>query len=241
MDIIEKNFKKRLFLLLGIVLMSFGIFVNVGAVSNIDSSSIARMEELKNNNEELADYVDHLEEKYGKDFVIDLSAESKMDDVPLLLQWDERWGYKAYGSGLIGYTGCGPTCLSMIALYFTGNDEYSPLYTAKLAMDKGYYVWGVGTAWALFEEGAKDLGLSCRNVTYTENSMKERLDAGEKLVCSMRPGDFTKGGHFLIVKGYTEEGFEINDPNSRIKSEKIWSPDVFLPQVKQMWTFKKAE
>ena len=41
---------------------------------------------------------------------IDLSAEASGGTVPLLLQWDERWGYRSYGSGLIGYTGCGPTC-----------------------------------------------------------------------------------------------------------------------------------
>ena len=73
---------------------------------------------------------------------IDLSAEAAGGTVPLLLQWDERWGYRSYGSGLIGYTGCGPTCLSMVALYLTGDANCDPGTVAQYAQQQGYYVEG---------------------------------------------------------------------------------------------------
>lgn len=232
---------RKVLYVMSIMLMLTASPAHAEAVNAIDSSIVARMEQLKSENDELADYVDGMEENYGKEFEIDLTEESEMETVPLLIQWDKRWGYKEYGSGLIGYTGCGPTCLSMVALYFTNNPEYSPAYMADFAMNKGYYVWGSGTAWDLFEKGAKEFGLVSKNVSFSEESIKEHLDAGELLVCSMKPGDFTQFGHFIVVKSYNDKGFRVNDPNSKIRSKKTWAPDVFVPQVKQMWSFRLDE
>ena len=44
------------------------------------------------------------------------------DGVPLMMQWDKRWGYLNYGSDVVGITGCGPLCLSMAGYYVTGGD-----------------------------------------------------------------------------------------------------------------------
>ena len=39
---------------------------------------------------------------------IDLTQELQSGSVPLLMQWDKRWGYDAYGSNMIGLAGCPP-------------------------------------------------------------------------------------------------------------------------------------
>ena len=46
--------------------------------------------------------------------------------IPLLLQWDRRWGYVSYGSSDIGLSGCAPTCLSMVIVGLTGNRNATP-------------------------------------------------------------------------------------------------------------------
>ena len=79
------------------------------------------------------DFVYNYPELKDKHFDIDLNADAQSGDVPLFIQWDERWGYESYGSGFIGTSGCGPTCLSMAAVYLTKNPEYSPLFVAKMA------------------------------------------------------------------------------------------------------------
>ena len=43
-----------------------------------------------------------------------LSAYADCEGVPLFLQWDLQWGYFDYGGNLLGLSGCGPTCLSMV-------------------------------------------------------------------------------------------------------------------------------
>ena len=106
------------------------------------------------------DFVYAYPEKHGKRFDIDLTADARLDTVPLFIQWDERWGYEPYGSGYIGTSGCGPTCLSMAAVYLTKNPEYSPLFVARMAEENGYCVPGNGSSWTLISEGSALLGLS---------------------------------------------------------------------------------
>lgn len=50
----------------------------------------------------------------------------KTGGIPLLLQWDERWGYKNYGDNIMAINGCGPTCLSMVVSYLKQNGQYHP-------------------------------------------------------------------------------------------------------------------
>ena len=56
-----------------------------------------------------------------------LSAAELTSGIPYLYQWDERWGFKEYGSSVIGITGCGPTCLSMAIIGLTGKTDITPV------------------------------------------------------------------------------------------------------------------
>lgn len=171
---------------------------------------------------------------------IDLSAEAAGGTVPLLLQWDERWGYRSYGSGLIGYTGCGPTCLSMVALYLTGDANCDPGTVAQYAQQQGYYVEGSGTAWELMATGCTHFGLKSEEIGLDENGMAAALSDGKVLICSMGPGDFTDGGHYIVLTGHSDAGFSICDPNSPKRSAQTWTFDRLKNQIRNVWAFHKA-
>ena len=54
-------------------------------------------------------------------FLIHNNLDNLLSD-PLFLQWDPRWGYTEYGEdSFLGLSGCGPTCLSMVLYYLTGD------------------------------------------------------------------------------------------------------------------------
>lgn len=159
--------------------------------------------------------------------------------VPLFIQWDTRWGYAPYGNGVIGLDGCGPTCLSMAAVYFLHDKSKTPDYIASYAADNGYYMDGVGTVWSLFDEGVNDLGLNCSEISNDKKSMIRALDDGKIIICSVGPGDFTAKGHFILVTGYEEDGFSVNDPNSYRNSEHFWGYKKLSPQIKNMWAISK--
>ena len=193
--------------------------------------------DLAQRNKEALDYVYQYPEMAGREQEIDLTAEASGDSVPLLIQWDSRWGYYEYGSGLIGYTGCGPTCLSMVALYLTGDPRYTPIYMADYSLENGYYVSGSGTTWSLMSEGSVGLGLSVRELPMTESVMAAALEAGEPIICSMGPGDFTDGGHYIVLAGYSNGAFTVNDPNSPERSARTWTYAELENQVRNLWAF----
>ena len=71
--------------------------------------------DLYDRNKETKDFVFEYPAKKDETPAIDLST-LNTSSVPLLMQWDQRWGYKQYAGDLFGLSGCGPTCLSMVAI-----------------------------------------------------------------------------------------------------------------------------
>ena len=159
------------------------------------------------------------------------------DDVPLFIQWDSRWGYKQYGDNVIGLSGCGPTCLSMVAVALTGDTKYSPNYVADFATKSGYYEDNSGTTWELFTDGCKKFGLHAEELPLNYNSMVNALEDGKPIICSMNPGEFTAVGHFIVIKDVKDGDFLINDPNSRSRSSRLWSYDELEWQIRNLWCF----
>ena len=158
-----------------------------------------------------------------------------LDTVPLLLQWDARWGYQPYGSSTIAVSGCAPACLSMAASRLTGDASITPYRVAQYAASAGYYVPGQGTSWSLFSEGAAAFGVSCRQLALDEAQIDAALDAGHPVICSMLPGDFTTEGHFIVLSGRTADGYQVRDPNSIERSEKTWTYDRLSGQIAGLW------
>lgn len=155
--------------------------------------------------------------------------------VPLLLQWDERWGYITYGSGPIGITGCGPTCLAMAASYLNADSTCTPASVAAFSEANGYYVSGEGTKWSLMTEGSAQFGLSCEELPLWEDSMTAALSEGKVIIANMGPGDFTDAGHYIVISGYSDGLFKINDPNSPTRSARGWAYSELESQIRCLW------
>lgn len=155
---------------------------------------------------------------------------------PLLLQWDARWGYVRYGDDLLAVTGCGPTCLAMAAAGLTGDNAITPAAVAEQAQRDGYWVDGV-TSWGLMTDGCRAWGLVSEELPLTETAVTGALDEGRPIICSVRPGDFTTTGHFILLAGLEEEGLRVNDPNSPQNSDRLWTYDELEPQIRNLWAF----
>lgn len=207
-------------------------------LSNVEDEDIrAAFSEMIEKNPETVKYVKGFEEVTEYPEYIDLSEELEDGGIPLLMQWDSRWGYCRYGAGLIGYTGCGPTCLSMVLLGLTGDEKYNPAYVAKFATDSGYCIYGNGTAWTLFSDGAESLGLTAKELPLSETGMEQELDAGRPIICIMGPGDFTDSGHYIIVTGYSDGDFTVLDPYRKANCEKNWDYDTLAGQIRNLWSY----
>lgn len=191
--------------------------------------------ELLNKNEETYDFVkDYPDREKYKSEAIDISKDYKTGSVPLLMQWDKRWGYDMYGNAMIGLSGCGPTCMTMAYLYYTGDTAMNPKEMAEYAQTAGYHT-DEGTSWNFWTDGVANLGLYGEEISLNEKIMEAVLDSGGLIVCSMAPGDFTDGGHYILLRGYDEKGFFVNDPNRKSNSKKQWTYDTLSTQIKNLW------
>lgn len=195
-----------------------------------------QLQELALKNEEALEFVYDYPAEHVKEHTIDLTEEASMDSVPLLVQWDKRWGYEKYSGNFFAASGCGPTTLSMVVVYLTHNREASPLAVAKYSKEAGYSVDGSGSSWTLISEGCRHYGVKAKTVALDESRMKAELDEGHPIVVNVGPGDFTDTGHFMVITGYDDEGFSINDPNSIEKSGKRWLFKNISSQIRAVWS-----
>ena len=168
---------------------------------------------------------------------IDLEGIPVPGVIPLLMQWDSRWGYGSYGSGLMGLTGCGPTCLSMVILGLTGNTAANPLRVAEYSDTQGWYLPGYGSDWELMRSGAEHYGLQWQELPLDENAMRRALENGQVIIASMAEGDFTYTGHFIVLSGYDSGVFRVLDPNSYSRSARTWSFETLHDQINGLWAY----
>lgn len=207
-------------------------------VHKIDISAYPQeLLDLMERNSETEDFVVNYPINKDKKFNIDLSEYKDTTTVPLLMQWDERWGYEQYGSGMIAMTGCGPTCLSMVKIYLTHDTTFTPKAAAEFSTANGYAIPGNGTAWTLMSEGGSDLGMNVKELPLDESYIMKNLESGNPIICIMGPGDFTDSGHYIVMVGWKDGKIKVNDPNSRANSKKLWKYDDIRDQIRNLWAF----
>ena len=188
-------------------------------------------------NLDMLDFVLDYPEKRGQVFA-DTIGDVEAGEIPLLLQYDQRWGYGAYGASSVVVSGCGPACLAMVAVGLTGDDTITPYAVAQYADQEGYYVFGAGTAWSLMSRGASRFGVEGEELPLMKSKVESALEEGRPIICVVGPGDFTTSGHFIVITGMRDGQFTVNDPNSIERSEKLWDYETLEPQISNLWAFR---
>lgn len=156
-------------------------------------------------------------------------------------QYDSRWGSIVFTSTgnksqTIRNSGCGPTAAADVVATLK-DKSVTPKTLAALAVNKGYRTANSGTAWGFFKYLAQVYGFSKFVQTSSLATMKACLDAGGYVVCSMGPGYWTSGGHYICAWKYDSAYIYCNDPASS-KRKRQKQAD-FLKQRKQFFCFYK--
>jgi len=192
--------------------------------------------ELLETNPETEDFV--LGYLFREELSSDISGIDR-NPVPLFLQWDPKWGYEEYGSSYLAVTGCGPTCLAMVGYHLTGDTNMTPHQIARYAEKEGYYASGYGSSWTLISEGAEKLGLTATELPLVKKKMVDALEAGNPIILAMGEGDFTSSGHYIVLTGVEDGAFRVNDPNSRIRSQQLWTYEQLEDQIRNIWAIAR--
>lgn len=155
------------------------------------------------------------------------------------MQWDERWGYAPYGTSIVAASGCGPTCMAMVAAGLNQDASITPAKVAAYGTEHGYVDEENNTYWRFMDEAGANWNLNSTAGLLSEEQVALELSQGHPIICSVGPGDFTKIGHFIVLTGYENGNVKVNDPFSIKNSKATWVFANIKDQIKAMWVFSK--
>lgn len=154
--------------------------------------------------------------------------------VPVIYQFD----YKKVvctidGKGKSASTsGCGATSMCMAIHYLTGNTTPTPYTLFKWSYDNGYY-HGNGLGHEAVSAMGKLYGVTGKWIGKDGANIIAALKSGHPVIAHMGPGVFTKQGHYILLKGVTDDGkILVNDPGSKSRTGKAYPLSTILSQSK---------
>lgn len=147
-------------------------------------------------------------------------------------QADPAWADQPYGSNDIAHYACGPVAMAMTVSSMTGQ-TIDPVQMAQWSVENGYWAKDSGSYLSIVEGAARAYGLTAVSLQErTPDAIREALLSGDLLVALMGPGHFTKGGHFILLRGVTLSGsILVADPNSLDRSLMEWDPQLILDEL----------
>lgn len=147
-------------------------------------------------------------------------------------QLDPEWAGKPFGWDPIGGYGCGPVSLSMVVSSLTGQ-IVNPEEMAAWTGSQGYSAPRSGSYLSIVEGTASYYNLNCTPVsTLDAETLRDTLRSGGLMIALMGPGHFTRRGHFIVLRGVTEDGsILVADPANRDKCLIEWDPQLIINEL----------
>ncbi len=147
-------------------------------------------------------------------------------------QMDERWKDLPYGTDDIGHYACGPTSMAIVVSSLT-DETVDPPHMAQWAYENGHWCSKSGSYHSVVPGAAEAWGLNCEPCSRDDpQKLVDALASGKLVVAIMGPGHFTRGGHFIVLRGVTAEGrILVADPVSYSRSETEWELSIFLDEA----------
>lgn len=172
-------------------------------------------------------------------FLEDMTFAPNGMSIPLYKQYDPQWSTIRFGGGTISSSGCSVTSMGMVFTYLLG-ETVTPATIVDWTGNR-YYVEPAGQSWGIFPACAAQWGLTCQNLGKDATAIVNALSDGKPVIASMAPGTFTKAGHFIVLRGITEDGkILVNDPNDNASKNFInrqFELSLILREAKNFWSF----
>lgn len=172
----------------------------------------------------------------------------ELNQMKVFDQCDPKWANEEYGEGKspICEGGCGITSMAMVVATLKDSSQ-----TPKTMSDKygDRFHGSSGTDWGLWPVAARDFGLKYKDLGVDLNKAKDIIKSGGMVIISVNAGEFTSGGHLMVIRAVDDEGnFYLADPNykgnkgkGKDTNNKAYSADFLKNQgaLKHLWGFSK--
>ena len=168
---------------------------------------------------------------FRESWAVDLSSYQDSQGVPLFLQWDKQWGYLTCGGEFVGVNGSAPMCLAMAGYCVSGGDsQFSPEKIVTFADKNGY------KDDKLISQGGPALGLKVTSIAREKQKVTAYLKNGDPIIAATGDGDF---GNYIVLTGCYNGMITVNDPYSRINSEKAWTFEELTGHINNLWVVQE--
>lgn len=160
-------------------------------------------------------------------------------------QYDSKWKKVVFTKNNtynktqnIGNSGCGPTAMADIVATWW-NSKVTPVEMCALAVEAGFRTTNSGTAWGFFKYVANKYKASNFVQTSSYTTAENAIKNGAYVVCSVGPGIWTKGGHYICWWKVDNTYVYICDPGSSSSSRAKSNKANLKAQAKQYFIFYK--
>lgn len=165
-------------------------------------------------------------------------TDEELGGVPALYMDDERWIYEDYG---VRIQGCAAVAVTMAYIGVRHDSQLDPIKVVNYANEMGWCSLGgirqenISDILTYFGMSAEEHFFDCDNgESVTEAELKAALDRENSVVMAAVHGR-TFGNHALIIRGYDEKGFYINDPANPENTAKVWDFSLFENELSYYW------
>ncbi len=224
----DANYEKYLEMVYKVAKL-YGIAVAIVLIPDSEEDKTVKVSLVKGGKEEASIEGEITEEKLKKMF------ENAPDNVKADFKKENEFVYykqgdygQAYAGETIAAAGCGPTSAAMVLTYLTG-DKVTPPEACSYSTQHGFASNGNGTYEALFPSIGQAYGLKVVKQSQTANNILNSLNDGNVIIAHMGPGEFTKGGHYIVLRKTDGNGnVLVADPANPARNK--WYPASIFEQ-----------
>lgn len=166
------------------------------------------------------------------------AEELNSKEIPAVYMNDPRWAYENIS---VKSQGCVAVAITMANLYLNHNSDADPVKIMNYADEIGKVSLG-----GIEQDGISDIivhfGMTSEEHIFniengesiSESELKAAVDTEKTVVMAGLRGA-TFGNHVLIIRGYDDNGFFINDPSDPENTAVQWDFEVFENELVRYW------
>lgn len=146
--------------------------------------------------------------------------------------------YKVNGrTRTVSTSGCGAVCVSMVVGYLTGDTKQTPEDVFARAIERGEYR-GFGLTHETLSALLAESGVESAWIPNNIDAVRLALSEDIPVVAHVGPGTFTRSGHYILLRGLTEDGEVIvNDPASEERTVETYPLETVVDEARRNNSF----
>lgn len=211
---------------------------------NLDNYSVDIIEYYlrKKNPDDYTEFLYRYPELHDNTEPIVLTDEEINADMPMLYQYDLRWGYRPFGGTwqtMFAQEGCLTTSLTMAYISLRHDDKLNP-YELSIEFNENDQL-GIfaGTKITAIPWFCEKYGFTCEayedETKIQESILTDAFENNKVVLFSIRMTEDDVGSHAAVIREYKDGRYYINDPDSKERTNSSFTFSELAQMMDMVW------